>query len=320
MFPEVVCPVDGQTLAPDAAKLVCAREHEWSVEGGIPRMVRDRHNYADAFGLQWKTFRKTQLDSHCGLDISLRRARRCIGADAWAFLHDGPKEVLEAGCGAGRFTEVLLATEARVTSVDLSDAVEANQDNFPHDDRHRVLQADLLQLPFAPGQFDMVFCLGVVQHTPSPERTMAALFAQVRAGGWLIVDHYTHSLSRYTKSLPLVRQVLRRLPPEQAMQWTTRLVDVFFPLHRAMRDNRIGQALVSRVSPVLTYFHCHDLPDELHRQWALLDTHDALTDRYKHKRTRKQVHGTLERLGAVGISSAYAGNGVEARCRRPATL
>jgi len=317
VFPEIVCPIEGQPLSQTAGKLVCARGHAWSVDAGIPRMIADRHNYADAFGLQWNTFRKTQLDSYCGSDISLRRARRCIGAAAWAFLHSGAREVLEAGCGAGRFTEVLLATGASVTSVDLSSAVEANQDNFAQSDRHRIVQADLLNLPFAPGQFDVVFCLGVIQHTPSPERTMAALYDQVRPGGWLIIDHYTHSLSRYTKTLPLVRQVLRRLPPEQAMKWTARLVDVFFPLHRAARHSRVGHALVSRVSPVLTYFHCHRLPEELHRQWALLDTHDALTDRYKHKRTRKQIHQTLERLGGVAIASEYAGNGVEARCRKP---
>ena len=316
VFPEIICPVEGQPLESSAAKLVCAQGHEWSIEAGIPRMLTDRHNYTDAFGLQWKTFRKTQLDSYCGSDISLRRARRCIGPEAWAFLHNGSREVLEAGCGAGRFTEVLLATGASVTSVDLSDAVEANQDNFPQNDRHRVVQADLLSLPFAPRQFDLVFCLGVIQHTPSPERTIAALFDQVRPGGWLIMDHYTHELSRYTKTMPLFRQLLRRLPPEQAMQWTTRLVEFFFPLHRAVRHSRVGQALVSRVSPVLTYFHCYRLPEELYRQWALLDTHDALTDWYKHKRTTKQIHQTLERLDGVGISSEYGGNGVEARCHR----
>jgi SAM-dependent methyltransferase len=280
-------------------------------------MLPTTRTYADAFGLQWNSFRKTQLDSYCGIDISQRRARRCIGPEAWAFVHDNPGiDVLEAGCGAGRFTEVLLAIGARVTSVDLSSAVEANQENFPQGERHRVLQADVLNLPFAPRQYHVVFCLGVIQHTPNPEATIAALFEQVRPGGWLVIDHYTHELSRYTKTGPLFRQVLRRLPPKEGMKWTERLVDFFFPLHRAVRGIRVGQALVSRVSPVLTYFHCYDLTDEMHRQWALLDTHDALTDWYKHKRTKGQIQRTLERLGGVDIACAYGGNGVEARCRR----
>ena len=217
MFPDVICPVDGQALIPHGgARLLCTQGHEWVTEAGIPRMLRDRRNYADAFGLQWKTFRKTQLDSYCGTNISLRRARRCIGPEAWAFLQDHPgSEVLEAGCGAGRFTEILLATGARLTSVDLSSAVEANQENFPQDDRHRVVQADVLRLPFAPRQYDMVFCLGVIQHTPNPDQTIAMLFDQVRPGGWLVIDHYTHELSRYTKTVPLVRQVLHWQPLPQ---------------------------------------------------------------------------------------------------------
>jgi 2-polyprenyl-3-methyl-5-hydroxy-6-metoxy-1,4-benzoquinol methylase len=72
-------------------------------------------------------------------------------------------------------TEVLLSTGAFVTSVDLSSAVEANQENFPQDERHRIIQADVLRLPFPQGQYDTVFCLGVIQHTPRPEETLEKL-------------------------------------------------------------------------------------------------------------------------------------------------
>jgi SAM-dependent methyltransferase len=204
-----------------------------------------------------------------------------------------------------------------VTSIDLSSAVEANQENFPQNDRHRVLQADVLRLPFAPRQFDVVFCLGVIQHTPSPEATIEKLFEQVRAGGWLVIDHYTFELSRFTKTSMLFRIALRRMSPQQGMKWTERLVALFFPLHRAARKNRVAQAVVSRISPVLAYFHSYpSFNDELQRQWSLLDTHDALTDWYKHFRTKGQIRRVLERLGAVDIASEYGGNGVEARCRR----
>ncbi len=74
---------------------------------------------------------------------------------------------------------------------------------------------------------------------------------------------------------------------------------------------------MSRVSPVLSYYHALPLDDELQRQWALLDTHDSLTDWYKHFRTRGQIRTTLERLGAREIWCEYGGNGVEARGRRP---
>jgi SAM-dependent methyltransferase len=288
------------------------------VSGAIPRIIPPGSTYADAFGLQWNVYRKTQLDSFTRVNLSERRARRCMGEECWALLHrDAETHVLEVGCGAGRFTEVLLTTRARVTSVDLSSAVDANQENFPQDERHRVIQANALALPFAPGQFDVVFCLGTIQHTPDPEQTIAKLYDQVKPGGWLVIDHYTYTLSRFTKTAPLVRMALKRLPPEDGLKWTKRLVDWFFPLHRAVKGHRLAQMLLSRISPVQVYFHHYPLSDDVQRQWALLDTHDTLTDWYKHLRTRGQIRRTLAQLGAADITCEYGGNGVEAHCRRP---
>ncbi|HEY0787434.1 MAG TPA: methyltransferase domain-containing protein, partial [Thermoanaerobaculia bacterium] len=86
-------------------------------------------SYADAFGAQWRRYSRTQLDSYTGTTISRDRLRRCLGEELWEGLSG--RKVLEAGCGAGRFTEVLLERGAILTSVDLSDAVVANAENFP---------------------------------------------------------------------------------------------------------------------------------------------------------------------------------------------
>ena len=49
---------------------------------------------------------------------------------------------------------------------------------------------------------------------------------------------------------------------------------------------------------------------------ALLDTHDTLTDRYKHLRSGKEIAVNLAVCGMTDIHTAYAGNGVEARARK----
>jgi len=318
MWPEMVCPDDRLSLTQAEGGLICPRGHSWRSHLGIARMIPHTHTYADAFGLQWKRYRQTQLDSYTHTTLSRDRAYRCLGEECWKILHRPERmDVLEVGCGAGRFTEVLLSTRAFVTSIDLSSAVEANQENLPQDERHRIVQADVLRLPFAPGQYDMVFCLGVIQHTSKPEETIERLYTQVKPGGWLVIDHYTYNLSWFTKTAPLVRRILRRLPPEVGLHWTEWLVGVFFPLHRAARRSRIAQALLSRISPVASYYHAFPLNDELQREWSFLDTHDGLTDWYKHFRTKGQIRRCLEGLGAVVIRCEYGGNGVEARCCRP---
>jgi hypothetical protein len=227
-------------------------------------------------------------------------------------------DVLECGCGAGRFTEVLLGAGARVTSIDLSDAVEANREGFPPGEKHRIAQADILRLPFAPRSFDIVFCLGVVQHTPSPEHTIASLYAQVAPGGTLAIDHYAHSLSWYTKSALPLRYYFRRLPPERGLPAVERWVDRLLPLHRAVARWGWAQAMLSRVSPVLCYYRKFpQFSDALHHEWALLDTHDSLTCWYRHSRSRRAIASILRALGAGEIFCAYGENGVIARARRP---
>jgi SAM-dependent methyltransferase len=269
--------------------------------------------YADAFGLQWLRYRRTQLDSYTGIPISARRLRQALGEDLWERLPGAT--VLECGCGAGRFTEVLLAQGASVTSIDLSAAVDANAANFPVSAEHRVAQADIMALPFAPQQFDLVLALGVVQHTPSPEDTIAHLYGQVRSAGSLVFDHYTFSVARLTKLSGLLRFVTKRLSPARGMQLTERLVDMFLPLHR--RAGRL-QPLVGRVSPIACYYQAYpELSDQLQREWSLLDTHDSLTDWYKRLRTPRQLERTLRRLGAEQIHCQRGGNGVEARGLRP---
>lgn len=317
-WPVLICPECRGLVARTENALTCSLGHTWPVRSGIPRMLGEDGNYADAFGLQWNTHRKTQLDSYTGVPLSRDRARRCLGEVCVSLLErERRTDVLEVGCGAGRFTEVLLSTRACVTSVDLSSAVDANQDNFPQGERHRILQADVLHLPFAEAQYDIVFCLGVIQHTPSPEETIAKLFAQTRPGGWLVIDHYTYTLSWYTKTAPWFRMVMKRLPPKTAQTWTRAIVNACFPLHRAARKSHVAQSLVSRLSPLLTYYHALPLDDELQREWAMLDTYDYLTDHYKHFRTREQIRRVLAGLGGEEIWCEHGGNGVEARCRRP---
>ena len=281
----------------------------------IPRFVGSS-NYARTFGAQWKRYRLTQLDSYSNTTITRDRTVRCLGEELTSNISG--KHVLECGCGAGRFTEILLDLGAYVTSIDLSDAVEANQENCPQGDRHRIAQADIADLPFAPAQFDVVFCLGVLQHTPSHEATIAQLYSHVKPGGTLVIDQYMHSLSWYTKTAPLFRWYLKRLPSQDAIRFTEKLVDIFFPFHQRTRYFRPGQMLLSRISPVVCYWSTYGgLPDVLQREWALVDTHNSLTNWNNNFRTRGSIRRTLRRLGLKQIWCEYGGNGVEARGIRP---
>jgi 2-polyprenyl-3-methyl-5-hydroxy-6-metoxy-1,4-benzoquinol methylase len=288
-------------------------EMEISIENNIPRFAPNG-SYASLFGDQWKEYKKTQLDSYTGTSISAERLNRCLG-DMAGKLKD--KLVLEAGCGAGRFTEVLLQKGARLVSADLSSAVEVNAENFPVSDQHLVIQADINDMPFADESFDVVVCLGVIQHTPSPEETIKNLYALVKKGGILVIDHYCFTRSALFRTASLYRIWLKRKPAHQTIPYTQRLVNRYLPLHKKYAYNKIMSVLLNRVSPVISYYTAlPQLNDKQQEEWALLDTHDSLTDWNKRFRNKKQITNILHKLGATGIWCEYGGNGVEARCTK----
>lgn len=323
--PELVCQEHRQPLSlgaaervEDAESLRCAAGCVVPVVRGIPRFVSSG-NYAAGFGLQWKAFRKTQLDSFTGTNISRDRLTRCLGAPLDTLKG---KTVLEVGCGAGRFTELMLGAGANVFACDLSEAVEANYENCSSAATYFVCQADARRLPAAERAFDVVVCLGVIQHTPNPEETIAALARHVRPGGRLVIDHYSPEYPQNFLQRNL-RTILIRLPSRMAKPMALGLARALLPLHRFTWKNRRGwwrlRAPLLRHSPLMDYRDAYpQLDRQLLSQWSILDTHDTLTDYYKHLRTTEEIAAALRSCGLTEIEVWYGGNGVEARARMPA--
>lgn len=312
-------PESGSALRNTGAELAADTGKTYPIVDGIPRFV-SADNYAGDFGAQWNRFPKTQLDSHIGIKISEERLARCLRGELSQL---AGKRVLEAGSGAGRFTEVLLKAGAIVDSFDFSSAVEANKLNNGSSDRLTLVQADIRHIPFEPASYDYVICLGVVQHTPSPEESIASLWRMVKPGGRLVIDHYRF---RWRFALPtpvgdagsVYRWLTLRLPRRKRYGLVKKATDFWFPIHWKFRDSLLAQRIIRRFSPVRFYYPDFGLRDrDMYYEWSLLDTHDATTDFFKHLRSVEQIRATLERLGAEEIVVDKGGNGVEAWCRKP---
>lgn len=286
-----------------------------SVVSRIPSFVAGQ-DYSSAFGLQWNTWAKTQLDSHTGLPITRDRMKRMFGA-LYAQLKG--KLVLEAGCGAGRFTEILLDEGALVTAFDLSSAVIANQENNGDHPNLFLLQASATDIPFDEGLFDYVFCPGVVQHTPDPSKTIQSLWNQVRPGGWLIYDQYRHTLSTWTRTAWIVRLPLKRLSAESGLKLTNALVRIFLPLHKRVAHHRVLEKILFRFSPITAHYSGYpEMSDEDQIAWAQLNTHDNLTDYFKHHTTIKKMKSLVANLGAVQQFYTIMPYTIEVRIQKPA--
>ena len=314
-FVQLVCKTHHLPLMKRDASLICDQDCSFEILNDIPRFV-PAQNYASSFGLQWNTFRTTQLDSCTGLTISRDRLTRIAGGSLDIFKG---KTTLESGCGAGRFTELMLAAGASVFAVDLSSAVDANYKNCSGFEHYYAAQADVMELPVTQEQFDIVVCIGVVQHTPDPEATMRVLCSHVKPGGMLLMDHYSGDYPA-TPSRRWLRSLLLGKDEEYSMRFTHRLVKFLWPLHQFVynrRNKKYGHRFVAslmRWSPVVDYHYMYpQLNEQRLYEWAVLDTHDTLTDRYKHFRSADQIETALRSFGMHNIQTTYAGNGVEAR-------
>jgi len=312
-------PISGQALESTDEVMVAIDGSRYPIIGGIPRFVSGE-NYANAFGSQWNLFPKTQLDSQTGLMLSEDRLARCM--QGRLSIIDG-KRVLEAGSGAGRFTEILLKHGAIVDSFDYSNAVDANKTNNGDSPRLTLAQADIRKPPFPPGSYDFVVCLGVIQHTPDPEESIRSLWRMVKPGGAFVFDHYRWKVRNYLPP-PIgvggngYRHYFLRLPKERQFQAVKRVFDFWFPLVWKWRESKFLQFCIARFNPIVNYYPHFGLKDRaMYYEWMLLDTHDAMTDVYKHRRTPASISKTLRALGAVNIKIATGGNGVEAYCEKP---
>lgn len=311
-------PLNGGLLVVESGEMISSSGHHYPIISGIPRFV-GAENYSADFGAQWNMFPKTQLDSFSGVDVSESRLARCLQGNLSSLKG---KKVLEAGSGAGRFTEILLKHGAIVHSFDFSSAVEANAKNNGDHDNLVLVQGDIRKIPFQKASYDYVICLGVLQHTPDPEESIQCLFEMVCPGGGLVIDHYPWKWriilpTPIGESIALYRQLILRLPRKSRFKFVQKVTDFWFPLHWYFKDSLFVQRILRRVSPVIFHYPDIKLRDrQMYYEWALLDTHDATTDFYKHRRTVNQIRVALENMDTSDLVVQAGGNGVEAFCRK----
>jgi SAM-dependent methyltransferase len=105
--------------------------------------------------------------------------------------------VLEAGCGVGAQTITLArnSPDARITSVDISEASIAEarrRADAAGLTNVRFQQADIFALPFDPASFDHVFVCFVLEHLVRPIEALNALRVLLRPGGTITVIEGDH--------------------------------------------------------------------------------------------------------------------------------
>jgi SAM-dependent methyltransferase len=296
----------------DRPQLQCNRcGRTFDIVEGVPRFV-PRENYAASFGFQWNKHSRTQLDSHVGMPISADRVRLATG---WPERLEG-EVILEAGSGAGRFTQVLVKTGATVLSFDYSLAVDANARNNGSAPNLLLFQANIFSIPCPLGSMDRVFCLGVIQHTPDPARAFESLASRVKPGGQLVIDVYAKTWASMLHWRFLLRPLTRRMAKEKLYALLERWVPRLVPVSAALR--RLFGRAGARLIPISEYSYM-GLSPEANREWAVLDTFDMLSPQFDLPQSPRTVRKWFEAARFTDIEVFRGPNGVVARGKAPQT-
>lgn len=254
----------------------------------------------ESFGLEWDLHRPK--DGTWGMTLEERTK--------WYFLAGvglSPEEVvgltvLDAGCGNGSSTLGIARLGATALGMDLSTGLEKAVEYFEPTDRSLALsyvQGNLMDAPFAPASFDIIFSAGVLHHTPDTRQAFLALAPLVKPNGRFYVWLY-HREPVVTAVVNAIRFFTTRLPPRAFSRIAWRTAPAFRLFTRL--TNALG---LRRYRP-------------MSRDAAALALLDIFGARYAHAHTHEEVDGWYEAAGfekPARVSQERRGFGVCGRKR-----
>ncbi|MEX1214904.1 bifunctional 2-polyprenyl-6-hydroxyphenol methylase/3-demethylubiquinol 3-O-methyltransferase UbiG [Saccharospirillum sp.] len=126
------------------------------------------------------------------------------------------KTVLDIGCGGGILTEALAHRGARVTGIDMTDAplkvarlhaLDSGLEGI----EYRQMTAEALA-DEAPGQFDVITCMEMLEHVPDPTSVIAAIQRLLKPGGHAFFSTINRNPKAWLMAIVGAEYVLRLLP------------------------------------------------------------------------------------------------------------
>lgn len=125
------------------------------------------------------------------------------------------KRVIDVGCGGGLLSEGMAAMGADVTGIDLSEkalgVARLHLYESGHKIDYRLVSAEAMA-DQAPGSFDHVTCLEMLEHVPDPASTVAACATLVKPGGQVFLSTLNRNAKAYLVAVLGAEYMLNLLP------------------------------------------------------------------------------------------------------------
>jgi arsenite methyltransferase len=201
----------------------------YPIRQGIPRFVltedEGQLQTRDSFAFKWTRQESYDFESSKPIyrDWLVRRYGFANDAEMRAFFAQHPLS-LDAGCGSAFGASLWMTpdwqekTGAQWLGADISEAIDVARKRVGACPGTRFVQADLMQLPFAPATFDLVWSEGVMHHTPSTRTALHRLARLLKPGGHFLFYVYCKKAAIREFTDDFVRDAIAGMPPEQAWE------------------------------------------------------------------------------------------------------
>ena len=243
-------------------------------------------DYTKNFGKQWKDYNTTQIDSFNNFDISKNFLKKIIFSEIENLKG---KNILEIGCGAGRFTEYLAPISNICVSIDLSSAIYYNV--AKNSKNLFLIKADFLKL-ISKKKFDVVICRGVLQHTPNPFHSILKLYEFIDKKGVVFFDIYlTPKIGLFHPKYFFWRPLINKFFTYENFEiFLKKNIKMLLSIKRKIKYIFFNSNFISDIFiPIWDYKGKLVLNEKQLEDWAILDTLDGIYAKYDNPINKKKL-------------------------------
>jgi SAM-dependent methyltransferase/uncharacterized protein YbaR (Trm112 family) len=286
---------DGEIMGGTLVCAACSTSH--AVRNGVPRLNEEMgglERVAETFSFEWKAHLHGELEE----DTVFGRDR----SEEWEYFQEATgfgerslrgATVLDAGCGPGQVARQMVEHGATLAiGMDINEAVDEAFANCRDVPQVHIVQGNVFAPPFKSQLFDLVWCNGVIHHTPDARGAHRSLSRLAKPGGTLYVWVYAKRFNpfRFTKDVFDFLHVTSLPPP------------ILLRISKVLSYISLGMLKVYQGVRRLPGLHPRDRHEErtvrdrtikeLHLTWF-----DALSPEYDSRHSEDEVIAWFSELG-----------------------